>query len=105
MNISPTNNYTPAFGSSNLLNKAGQFAKKQALHVFVQSACWTGAELTSPSPNLKHLLIRKISVDSLEVIANALHKVKTTGNSQCTNVFAWLLDGARAVGKMFNKRK
>lgn len=102
-------NYQPAFGSSRALSKAGNFAKNQIGHVFTQGAVWGFWEATNPSPNLTSALIRKVCIDFAEAIGKFISEktikpeASLTIGKQCTNVFAYIADGVRALGKIVKK--
>lgn len=102
-------NYQPAFGSSSVLSKAGNFAKNQTHHVLTQGAAWGLSEAINPSPNLTSALIRKVSIDFAEAIAIFISKkainpkISLTIEKRCTNVFAYIADGVRALGKISKK--
>lgn len=103
-------NYQPAFGSSKALNKVGQFAKNQVDHFILQGVLVGGQEIIYPSPNLSTILARKVGIDIGEIIAKFITKKPSSAISeikignQCTNVFAYLADGARALSKVMTKK-
>jgi len=111
LSVSSTN-YQPAFGSSKTLNKASTFAKKQFEHVFVQGSSWALSEAVTPSPNLESALFRKVVIDLGEVLAKFVVKNKPSHSAiseinignQCTNVFAYAVDGARALCEKLSQR-
>ena len=107
LSVNPTN-YQPSFGSNKALTKAGTFATNQMGHFAKQALAWGIMETSDPSPDLQRALIRKFSIDIAEVLLNFTMKKPSSevkiGN-QCTNVFAYLADGARALSKIYSRHR
>ena len=96
MSLSINSNYSqPSFGSSKLLTKAGNFAKAQSQHLYYKSAFIVGAALTAPT--LKQAIGGLIFFDGLEGLYKALKNQDLTIKHQCTNIFAYISDGLKAL--------
>lgn len=104
MSLSINSNYSqPSFGSSKFLAKAGNFAKNRIDHIVIQGGVWGILEVFSPmSPDLKHLLIRKLGVDFAEAILKSNEGI--SAKKEFFNVFAYLADGVKVVQKAFSKK-
>ena len=103
-----TINYQPSFKRG--LNKQAikEFARNQKEHAEQQGmGVVLGLAFLQPF-SLRELLLYKLGLDLIEVyhsVGNPFIYPPCTIKAKCTNVFAWLADGARAGRRLVTKNK
>ncbi len=93
-------NFKSAFCSNMNIISAKKFAKKQIGHAIYQGTILGLSETLNPSFDLHCFVARKVLTDVIEAIGTKIgHKTPLTAERQCTNMFAYMADGFRAIAK------
>lgn len=92
-------NYNPTF-EGNKMKAVGKFMKNQKDHIIVQIGTQGISQLFITSFEPTSLLARKLGTDISEFIA---YGKKISPKYQATNIFAWLMEGAKCINKGINK--
>lgn len=103
MSLSINSNYSqPSFGSNKFLTQAGNFARAQSQHLLYKSGFVVGVALTAP--NLKQAIGGWLIFDGFEGFYKTWKKQDLTIKHQCTNIFAYISDGLKALKEERSKR-
>ncbi len=111
LSVNQTNysNYKPAFGAGkNPIRKGNfcSFVRQQSLHFGIQAGSFALLNASKPhSQDLETFLAIKLGCDIGEAFHTILSlKMPFDINHQCSNPFAYLADGTRAVTKFISSK-